>query len=273
MYGIIWIILKMIQGMMMKDTVSKYGSVVHNKVKPILCIVGLVPLIYYRGGVEVSWGVGLYIVLPLVLYGNIVRGTIYNKMLEKTPASVMNLVHILTAVTTFVIDMSVGRIPINWLVLLGVMVKLLGVWLCIRGEKVGNTVGLYKGIILVTLVVVLRMYGVNYLVNGGYTNSITIAVMAQMAMTVYTNIRYRAEKLEITRGMLKDYILQVVVTNISDIMFYQMVVDSVFKTIDYRIAVLMSIMLVERRGKLENTRWLGVVLVIVGIVYVQIKIR
>lgn len=108
------------------------------------------------------------------------------------------------------------------------------------------------------------MYSIAHIINSKMAAKEHISMISQIAVFTYTNIKYRQKKIKIDVRLLKDYGFQTIVTCVTDLTYYYLIAQGVNHVIDYKIIVLVILMLIGRKLKLDKIEYVGIGMLLVG---------
>lgn len=205
MYLVTTILLKL----KVKRSISEYGCIVHNRLKPIMMSFVLVPLVW--GSFNVETTPYTIAILALNLATIVCMSMLTNKLLETLSGySVQSLVLIVFAEAIF-IDMLIGKIPLNTLLILSVVAKLAGVWYCIRDDVDigGKSISTYVTLLAISLMTIFRMYTSALLIEAELVSLTAMLILPQISIAIYANTRHWKIPLKITKEMFKNYLPEI----------------------------------------------------------------
>lgn len=220
---ILWIISTIILNLQMKKTITKYGSKTHNRFKPLLSMILLLPILQLS---NIDFHINLFFLVAVMLSITVTHSVIFNKMIETVPMYLMNMVIILTSLETFLIDIFSGKAELTYLLALSLLLKIIGIYIIIsKGHKDKNNeqtkvnFKAYLIIFILSIMTIVRMYVTDKAIKDYNATSSMLAFAMQLAIFLFANIAYRKEKLQLSRQLIKDYIPQTFITVLSDILY------------------------------------------------------
>lgn len=258
-----WIISGTITRLMHKETVMLYGANLHNRVKPLMVLLISIPIV--MNDMYINLTLLSSIILILMLGCIVVSTVVRNKMLETVPMHVMQTTVVIVYIETFIIDMLIGTVPTEAVVVFSILTKAVGTYHLVKSDEgVERRKDVCKALILISTVTIVRMYSLSWIMVGGHISRGWVVMLSQLSIILYTNIKHRKEKLKLNKDVITKYIPQVLLTTVNEYIYTIMVASGVNKTVGIDILGMVLLMLIETRLRISKHRWAGISLIILG---------